>query len=69
MAIYYLKQYGQSLPGLSARKLIAQQLVESDDDQAAKAAAKVFLKELGSNEFLNLENEAGSVVAAWCVYA
>ena len=65
MATFVLKQYRRSLPNFPAGRLVLQETVEAADDSAAIAAARPFLKDLVSEEFVRLEDENGQAVAVW----
>ena len=65
MATYLLKQYRRGLPDFAGGKLVLQEAIEVVDDDAAIVAAQPWLKTLGPDGFVRLEDQAGRVVAYW----
>jgi hypothetical protein len=67
VSTYYLKQYRCSFPDPRAGKLVVQQAIEVATDDAAVTAAQPLVRELGSEAFVRLEDQAGRMVAFWRV--
>ena len=65
MATYLLKQYRRGLADFAGGKLVLQEPIEVVDDDAAIVVAQPWLKTLGPDEFVRLEDQAGSGVAYW----
>ena len=65
MSTYVLKQYRRGLLDPTCGKLVLQEAVEVENDDAAIEAAQPLLKELAPDDFIRLEDQAGRVVAFW----